>query len=92
MIKACKTLVGYLWASDKWLHLAAGFCIASLVGVFTPLGGFCIALFVGALKEIYDRISGKGTPELWDFVFTALGAFLGLIDTWLHTLHLIIIN
>lgn len=92
ILQAFKTFVGYLLASDKWLHLAVGFCIASLIGLFTPIGGFCTALVVGALKEIYDKTTGKGTPELWDFIFTALGAFLALIDTWLHTLSINLIN
>lgn len=64
---------------DKKLHFAAGLCIALIFGLFNPLLGFVLAVGAGALKEIIDQEGGKGTPELLDFVFTALGGAIGAL-------------
>ena len=37
-----------------------------------------IAILVGVAKEVYDRVTKKGTPELADFLWTTAGAL-----TWL---------
>lgn len=37
-----------------------------------------IAVLVGVAKEVYDRVTKKGTPELADFLWTTAGAL-----TWL---------
>ncbi|MFV0507462.1 MAG: hypothetical protein ACK5L5_12310 [Bacteroidales bacterium] len=64
---------------DKQKHLAVGFIISLLIGVFAPLWGFGIAMITGAIKEwIWDR-SGRGTVDVLDFVFTALGALVALV-------------
>lgn len=34
ILQALTTFKGYLFSSDKWLHLAAGFIIAFFVGLF----------------------------------------------------------
>jgi hypothetical protein len=53
----------------------AGIGISLVFGVqFSPLIGLLIAAIVGALKEIiWDWLLKKGTPELLDFLATALG-------------------
>lgn len=68
---------------DKKLHLAAGFGIAFLLSFLSPLFGFIAAVTAGAGKEVYDKLSKKGTPELLDFVFTVLGGLIGLALYWL---------
>jgi succinate dehydrogenase/fumarate reductase cytochrome b subunit len=73
------TFKSYLTASDKWLHLAAGFIIAFFVGIPCPQWAWAVALIVGAGKELYDKISKKGTPELWDFIFVVIGSVLAYI-------------
>jgi hypothetical protein len=34
------------------------------------------AVIIGAAKEIYDKVSKKGTPDLWDFIATSLGGIV----------------
>lgn len=80
ILQAFKTFKGYLFASDKWLHLAAGYAIATYIGVFCPIAGLATAIIIGVLKEINDRLTKKGTPELWDFLFTVLGAVVAFLN------------
>lgn len=80
ILKVFKTLKAYLLASDKWLHLAAGYTIATYIGVFCPIAGLTTAIIIGGLKEIYNRLTKKGTPELWDFLFTVLGAVVAFLN------------
>jgi hypothetical protein len=32
------------------------------------------SIFFGTLKEVYDYVSGKGTPDINDLLFTIYGA------------------
>ena len=74
---------------DKKLHyfaglliaglLIAGLLIAGLLTNFLPvLIAVAIAVAVGIGKEVYDRVTKKGTPEFADFLWTTAGAL-----TWL---------
>lgn len=65
---------------DKQKHFIAGFTISVFASLFVGyLLGFLFALFIGAGKEVYDRVTGKGTPELKDFLFTAFGAIVSVV-------------
>lgn len=60
---------------DKRKHFIAGFAIAAVVSL--PLGyliGIASAIVIGAAKEAYDHFTGKGTPEMKDFIATVIGA------------------
>lgn len=68
---------------DKFLHFVVGylaFCILTVIFSFiTPTIVAVSLAYLGVLaaasgKEIYDRVSGTGTPEIWDFLATMLGA------------------
>lgn len=39
--------------------------------------GFTVGSIVGILKEVYDKKSGKGTPERMDWYATIFGSFIG---------------
>lgn len=69
---------------DKMLHILLG---AAMACVLFPAisGGLAIAAVIslGALKEIWDSWSGKGTPEVWDFLVTVLGGLLALAAEFL---------
>lgn len=68
-------------AYDKKLHIIVGFLI-SLLGyyLFTSLlAGFVLAALAGMLKEVIDKITGKGTPELMDFIATIIGGLLVIL-------------
>jgi hypothetical protein len=60
---------------DKANHFIAGtliYCLASLI--LTPAAALIPVVVIGAGKEMYDKYSKKGTPDLVDFIFTVLGA------------------
>jgi hypothetical protein len=58
---------------DKKLHMIVGFII-SLSAIFIPaMWALFAVIVIGAFKEIYDKLSGKGTPEVLDFVATVAG-------------------
>lgn len=65
---------------DKANHFITGLYIFLLFGVFIhPIVGLSAAIVAGILKEIYDKLSGKGTPDIWDAVATAGGGLLGFV-------------
>lgn len=65
---------------DKCRHVVAGFDIAIIVGVmFGPWWGFAAGVVAGALKEAWDQITRKGTPEWFDFIATTLGTISGSV-------------
>ena len=80
ILQALTTFKGYLFSSDKWLHLAAGFIIAFFVGLFGVFYG------LSAGKELYDNFSKKGTPEVWDFIFSVVGVLAGVLNVLLARL------
>lgn len=63
--------------SDKAYHFVVGFLIAVVVGLYNPAYGLGCAVVAGLGKEIRDKVSGKGTPELLDFIATVAGGLLG---------------
>lgn len=60
------------------LYGYAAFVCGVLLGPLAGLDAFaagavlCSALAFG--KEVYDKVSGKGTPDAWDVVATTAGA------------------
>ena len=64
--------------TDKKLHIYAGFLI-SIIGacLWSALFGFGLACLAGLLKEIYDKVTGKGTVEGLDALATMFGGALG---------------
>lgn len=86
ILQALATFKGYLFSSDKWLHLAAGFIIAFLVGLLGAFYGLCAGVMAAAGKELYDKISKKGTPEIWDFIFSVVGVVAGVLSVLLARL------
>ncbi len=74
-------------ARDKKLHFIVGtgtsvFVYGALywLGFTTPATeAFLAAVAAGACKELWDFLSGKGTPELADFWYTIAGGALGVI-------------
>lgn len=66
--------------SDKANHFIVGLYIFMLFGViFGTVAGLAAAIFAAILKEIYDALSEKGTPEVWDALATAAGGVAGFL-------------
>ena len=73
--------------ADKKKHLIAGFIVCAIVSMlFGYIVGFVSALVAGAGKEAYDYFTKKGTPEIADFLYTAVGAVCFLIVSAFITL------
>ncbi len=68
-------------AKDKKLHFLVGFLIALLVNIYA-------VIVIGALKEIYDKVSKKGTPELLDFIYTVVGGLMAYLLLYIFKIHL----
>ena len=69
-----------LIAQDKANHFVYGFLIFIFFNLFlSDLISFSIIVFIALAKEIYDKVSKKGTPEILDFIFTILPAILIII-------------
>jgi len=62
-------------AKDKIYHFIAGFLIALVTYAITQdiNKALNITIVVGVLKEVYDRVSGKGTCEVLDAIATIVG-------------------
>ena len=62
-------------STDKILHFIAGMSIGLIVFRYTLDYKITlnIVFIIGALKEFYDKYSGRGTCEVKDFLATALG-------------------
>ena len=55
----------------------------TLFGVFY---GLCAGIAAAAGKELYDNFSKKGTPEVWDFIFSVVGVLAGVLNVLLARL------
>ena len=69
--------------SDKEGHLIMGLVFFCIFGLISPIAGVIAAVIIGAAKEIYDQTTGKGTPDVWDFVATFSGGLVGYFCTYL---------
>ena len=63
------------WEEDKKKNFSAGLVLSGLGGFWWPLifSGFV----AGVAKEVYDRHSGRGTPEVADIYATWIGSAVG---------------
>lgn len=61
-------------ARRKGIHMSE-----TKIRIISSIAGLMMGLVVGGGKEIYDRVSGRGTPEFRDAMFTAAGgAFVSM--------------
>ena len=76
--------------NDKVLHVIAGFAImvncTVIINLFFQLPVFVAAVLsllfsiaIGCIKELCDRFTSKGTPEMLDAAMTAIGAIIGYV-------------
>lgn len=73
--------------TDKLLHASAGFVSSSFTTAIlqhynvkhSMLIGFGVGTCLGVGKELYDKISARGTAEPMDAIFTSGGAALGSV-------------
>ena len=79
-----------LITNDKVLHMIAGFAImvncTVIINLFFQLPVFVAAVLslllsiaIGCVKELWDRFTGKGTPEMLDAAMTSIGSIIGYV-------------
>lgn len=67
-------------AIDKQAHFLAGYVICVTIGLLaSPLEGLMMGVVAGLIKEVVDAVSEKGTPDIWDLIYTAGGALLAYV-------------
>jgi len=65
---------------DKLYHFVAGFLIAIVIGLISPISGLICSVVIGAGKEvIYDKLMKRGCFEVLDFVATCIGGVIGYL-------------
>ena len=64
--------------ADKANHLAYGATLACIGAFHSVLAGAVACAVFGIGKEIYDRVSKRGTPDVLDAVATLVGGALVL--------------
>lgn len=65
---------------DKILHVLVSLVLMLEFQRFLPVwGALTVVLAIGIIKEVYDKVSGKGTPDWRDIVADCIGIILGLI-------------
>ena len=71
-------------AIDKKDHVLLGLLIGfPLILLFGNLGGYIALILVAAKEVVHDLWFGKGNPEWWDFIASAIPIImLMLIDNF----------
>jgi hypothetical protein len=65
---------------DKQMHFICGFIIAAVLTPFIGLYSVAVVALIALAKEIYDYMHKDiHTPDVWDWVATALGGLVGFV-------------
>jgi hypothetical protein len=65
---------------DKQYHFIAGLIIYTIASLFMqPLPAMIPVIAIATAKEVYDYVSGNGTPDIDDLLYTIYGALPLLI-------------
>lgn len=73
-------MMNTLISADKRHHLVYSYAITKALRTFLPWYiAASVALAIGIGKEVYDKVSGKGTPEWADLMADCAGIALGCI-------------
>lgn len=78
-IKMIQNIISKI-GTDKLLHISVSMVLTLELRRFLPCWqAVLIVLTIGIAKEVYDKISGKGTPEWKDIIADIVGIALGSI-------------
>lgn len=70
---------GYV-RTDGLLHIETSALIFALfASAFCFYVGLLVTILTGFLKEVYDRVSGKGTAEWHDIICDGIGLLVGVL-------------
>ena len=68
---------------DKANHFVYGAAIALLPALTTdPLTALIVCDIFAAVKEFRDLVTKKGTPDLFDFLWTLAGGAVVVLPIW----------
>lgn len=68
---------------DKQKHMIVSFMLTVCFSLFLPIVyAVLISFLIGVSKEIYDKVSGKGKPEVKDIYANCIGIFIASIFVW----------
>lgn len=76
------TLLNYLngISHDKLLHFAVCTVLSAILHLIFPAWVVVsIMVILSCAKEVYDQISGEGTPEWKDLIADAIGIIIGIL-------------
>ena len=77
-----KKLINYLGniPHDKLLHFAVCAVLSAVLHLIFPVWVVVSVMAILSVgKEIYDQISGEGTPEWKDLIADAIGIIIGVL-------------
>lgn len=63
-------------AQDKLMHFLIGTLLAIMTVSYLGVWSLLVVFIAGVGKEVYDKVSGKGTPELMDIAWTMYGGLV----------------
>ena len=65
---------------DKLLHIVVSATIMVVLNLILPTWAAVLTtLVIGISKEIYDKLSGKGHPDLMDIICDCIGILIGVL-------------
>jgi hypothetical protein len=65
--------------ADKANHFVYGACAAALGGLHSVLAGLMLCALLAIAKEVRDRVTRRGTPDLLDALATVAGGLVALL-------------
>lgn len=67
-------------AADGMAHILVCWALTLTFGAFMPvLWAAVLSALIGVGKEVYDRLSGKGSPTWHDLICDLIGVGMGVI-------------
>ena len=72
-------LLHYVYGQVIFVCMYAIFIWCNMDKSSSMISSFSIVLIVAIAKEIYDKVSSTGTPEIMDIVATVCGAIIPIV-------------
>ena len=76
-------LLHYFYGQVIFICMYAVFIWCNIDKSSSMISSFSIVLIVAIAKEVYDKVSGTGTPEIMDVVVTVCGAIIPILIVFL---------
>lgn len=81
-MKAFAKVKGWI-RTDGQLHILVSTVLMMVCGIWLNwIVSSIVVLCIGILKELYDKVSGKGCAEIHDIICDVVGIIVGIILLW----------